>query len=69
MQKLYVCEFTLKYFRKKKTLVRHLAKLDIRHPPGGRSWTGPEQWLQLPLPVPCLCMHPFPGSVPPTNLR
>ncbi len=33
--KLYLCEYTLKYFRKKKTLLRHLAKLDIRHPPGG----------------------------------
>ena len=32
--KLYVCEYSLKYFRKKKTLLRHLAKLDIRHPPG-----------------------------------
>ena len=34
-QKLYICEYTLKYFRKKKTLIRHLAKLDLRHPPGG----------------------------------
>ena len=33
-EKLYICEFTLKYFRKKRTLLRHLAKLDIRHPPG-----------------------------------
>jgi hypothetical protein len=32
--KLYICEFTLKYFRKKSTLIRHLAKLEIRHPPG-----------------------------------
>ncbi len=32
--KLYICEFTLKYFRKKRTLIRHLAKLEIRHPPG-----------------------------------
>lgn len=32
--KLYICEYTLKYFRKKKTLLRHLAKLEIRHPPG-----------------------------------
>jgi histone acetyltransferase MYST1 len=37
--KLYVCEYSLKYFRKKKTLLRHLAKLDIRHPPGG-VWGG-----------------------------
>lgn len=39
--KLYVCEFTLKYFRKKKTLIRHLAKLEIRHPPGARGVLGP----------------------------
>lgn len=31
---LYICEFTLKYFRKKRTLLRHLAKLDVNHPPG-----------------------------------
>lgn len=28
--KLYICEYTLKYFRKKSTLIRHLAKLEIR---------------------------------------
>lgn len=32
--KLYVCEYSLKYFRKKATLLRHLAKLEARHPPG-----------------------------------
>ncbi|KAJ9522751.1 hypothetical protein QJQ45_019840 [Haematococcus lacustris] len=39
--KLYVCEFSLKYFRKKKTLIRHLAKLDIRHPPGDEIYRSP----------------------------
>jgi len=39
--KLYVCEYTLKYFRKKKTLLRHLAKLDIRHPPGDEIYRSP----------------------------
>eukprot|EP00983_Pelagomonas_calceolata_P052618 1142918-Pelagomonas_calceolata.AAC.2 len=38
--KLYICEFTLKYFRKKKTLIRHLAKLEVRHPPGELSKQG-----------------------------
>lgn len=38
--KLYVCEYTLKYFRKKKTLLRHLAKLDVRHPPGEQATRG-----------------------------
>lgn len=34
LDKLYVCEFCLKYFRKKKTFVRHGEKCDFRHPPG-----------------------------------
>jgi len=33
-EKLYICEYTLKYFRKKKTLLRHLAKTTLRRPPG-----------------------------------
>ena len=44
-QKLYICEYTLKYFRKKKTLIRHLAKLDLRHPPGvWVTWVGWGAW-------------------------
>jgi len=39
--KLYVCEYTLKYFRKKSTLIRHLAKLEIRHPPGDEIYRSP----------------------------
>mmetsp|Transcript_20242 Transcript_20242/g.56401 ORF Transcript_20242/g.56401 Transcript_20242/m.56401 type:complete len:436 (+) Transcript_20242:109-1416(+) len=39
--KLYICEFTLKYFRKKKTLIRHLAKLEVRHPPGDEIYRSP----------------------------
>ncbi|GIL75455.1 hypothetical protein Vretifemale_5236 [Volvox reticuliferus] len=41
VNKLYLCEYTLKYFRKKKTLLRHLAKLDIRHPPGDEIYRSP----------------------------
>lgn len=33
-EKLYVCEYTMKYFRKPKSLERHLAKLQTRQPPG-----------------------------------
>eukprot|EP01027_Heterolobosea_sp_BB2_P022178 GEZU01032635.1.p1 GENE.GEZU01032635.1~~GEZU01032635.1.p1 ORF type:complete len:472 (+),score=177.53 GEZU01032635.1:150-1565(+) len=33
-RKLYICEFCLKYMKKKKTLERHKLKCDIRHPPG-----------------------------------
>jgi GNAT superfamily N-acetyltransferase len=37
----YICEFTLKYFRKKATLLRHLAKLPARHPPGDEIYRSP----------------------------
>jgi len=40
-KKLYICEYTLKYFRKKRTLLRHLAKLDRRHPPGDEIYRSP----------------------------
>lgn len=39
--KLYLCEFSLKYFRKKRTLLKHLAKLDARHPPGDEIYRSP----------------------------
>lgn len=32
--KLYMCEFCLKYMKKAKTLERHKRKCDLRHPPG-----------------------------------
>ena len=41
-KKLYICEYTLKYFKKKKTLVRHLAKTLLRHPPGDEIYRSPE---------------------------
>ena len=41
-KKLYVCEYTLKYFKKKKTLVRHLAKTPLRHPPGDEIYRSPD---------------------------
>ncbi|GMH38666.1 hypothetical protein BSKO_06550 [Bryopsis sp. KO-2023] len=39
--KLYLCEFTLKYFRKKKTLLKHQAVLQHRHPPGNEIYRSP----------------------------
>eukprot|EP01117_Protostelium_nocturnum_P000835 TRINITY_DN1105_c0_g1_i3.p1 TRINITY_DN1105_c0_g1~~TRINITY_DN1105_c0_g1_i3.p1 ORF type:complete len:434 (-),score=101.43 TRINITY_DN1105_c0_g1_i3:814-2049(-) len=36
--KLYVCEFCLKYMKKKKTLNRHKMKCDLRHPPGNEIY-------------------------------
>jgi histone acetyltransferase MYST1 len=32
--KLYICEFCLRYMKKAKTLERHKRKCDLRHPPG-----------------------------------
>jgi len=32
--KLFICEFCLKYMKKKKTLERHKTKCELRHPPG-----------------------------------
>lgn len=36
--KLYLCEFCLKYMKKKKTLTRHKLKCDLRHPPGNEIY-------------------------------
>ena len=34
LQKLFFCEFTLQFFKRRSTLLRHLRKLKFRHPPG-----------------------------------
>jgi histone acetyltransferase MYST1 len=34
LDKLYICEFCLKYMREPSTMVRHRAKCTLRHPPG-----------------------------------
>ena len=39
VKKLYICEFCLKYFKKKKTLLRHSAKCDLTHPPGEQPFS------------------------------
>ncbi len=31
---MYICEFCLKYMKKRKTLERHQSKCRLRHPPG-----------------------------------
>ena len=36
--KMYLCEFTLKYMRKRKTLLRHKQKCKLRHPPGNEIY-------------------------------
>jgi len=36
--KLFICEFCLKYMKKKKTLMRHKLKCDLRHPPGNEIY-------------------------------
>jgi len=37
-KKLYLCEFCLKYMKKKKTLQRHKLKCDLMHPPGNEIY-------------------------------
>lgn len=36
--KLYICEFCLKYMKKKTTLMRHKEKCTLRHPPGNEIY-------------------------------
>jgi len=36
--KLFLCEFCLKYMKKKKTLLRHKLKCTLRHPPGNEIY-------------------------------
>lgn len=36
--KLFICEFCLKYMKKKKTLTRHKLKCELRHPPGNEIY-------------------------------
>eukprot|EP00007_Cunea_sp_BSH-02190019_P008164 CAMPEP_0174235046 /NCGR_PEP_ID=MMETSP0417-20130205/4606_1 /TAXON_ID=242541 /ORGANISM="Mayorella sp, Strain BSH-02190019" /LENGTH=1029 /DNA_ID=CAMNT_0015313491 /DNA_START=136 /DNA_END=3225 /DNA_ORIENTATION=- len=38
VDKLYLCEFCLKYMKKKTTLVRHKNKCRLRHPPGNEIY-------------------------------
>ena len=47
-ERLYICEYTLKYFRKKKTLLRHLAKTKARQPPGDEIYRSPPPPLDAP---------------------
>jgi hypothetical protein len=34
MQKLFFCEYSLHFFKRRSQLMRHLAKCKLRHPPG-----------------------------------
>jgi histone acetyltransferase MYST1 len=36
--RLYICEFCLKYMKKKTTLLRHKEKCNLRHPPGNEIY-------------------------------
>jgi len=40
-KKLYICEYCLKYMKKKKTLERHKLKCETRHPPGDEIYRDP----------------------------
>lgn len=41
MDRLFLCEFCLKYFGKRSTLLRHAAKCALRHPPGDEIYRSP----------------------------
>ena len=41
MGRLFLCEFCLKYFGKRSTLLRHAAKCALRHPPGDEIYRSP----------------------------
>ena len=51
LERLYVCEYTMKYFRKHKTVLKHTAslKLEDRHPPGDEIYTSPHPSDEWPL--------------------
>ena len=34
LQMLYICEYSLHFFKRKSQLVRHLSKCRVKHPPG-----------------------------------
>ena len=38
VEKLFLCEFCLKYMKKKKTLERHKTKCTLKHPPGNEIY-------------------------------
>jgi hypothetical protein len=51
--KLFLCEYCLKYMRKRKTLLRHKGKCPLRHPPVGLyklNSVDPYQLLGVPVP-------------------
>lgn len=65
--KLYICEFTLKYFRKKKTLLRHQALCDIRSPPGDEIYRSPLESTSRPalagsVTDPQICVYEIDGK-------
>ena len=50
-QRLLMCEFCLKYFRKKKTLLRHCSKCQLKHPPGDEIYHSPPVNERAPNPA------------------
>ena len=37
-EKLYICEYCLKYMKRRETLLRHMPKCEMRHPPGNEIY-------------------------------
>ena len=64
-QRLTMCEFCLKYFRKKKTLLRHCSKCQLKHPPGDEIYRSPPVTEHSPNPAattPTLTMFEVDGA-------
>jgi histone acetyltransferase MYST1 len=47
VETLYICEFTFKYMRKKKTLQKHLSSLKLRRPPGRQIYDDPNRKIAV----------------------
>ena len=58
VDRLYICEYDLKYFRKRKSLEKHLANDVPHHPPGAPSCCLGRfhEVVPLPLLLGCWCI-------------
>uniref|UniRef100_A0A061SEI1 histone acetyltransferase n=1 Tax=Tetraselmis sp. GSL018 TaxID=582737 RepID=A0A061SEI1_9CHLO len=66
-EKIFMCEFCLKYMRKMKTLLRHRAKCYLRHPPGDQIYRS-DGALGCPETLANGDAHPAHGFDPPISV-
>ena len=72
LQKLYVAEYDLTFFKKREYMVRHLRKSRLQHPPGDEIYRNGNvsmvpytlyPYTLYPIPYSLLfCVHDTPGS-------